>query len=62
MCVETPDVKEPQQWQAAKAPVYNEGTEEDEARRRGRRGTILTDAVSQSLTAPQPGSKQLLGQ
>lgn len=55
-----PKIKDPQLYQTAQAPVYNENTEEEEAARRGRRGTILAG------TAPTPvasgGGKTLLGQ
>lgn len=61
MCV-NPDVPKAQQWQAAQAPVFKEGTEEDEAKRRGRRGTILATAMGAQSSAPAAGGKQLLGQ
>lgn len=63
MCV-NPSVPKPQQWQASQEPVRNESTEDDESRRRGRRGTILATAMgSQAGAATAPaGGKQLLGQ
>lgn len=61
MCV-NPSVPKPQQWQASQAPVFNEGTEEDEAKRRGRRGTILATAMGAQSAAPATGGKTLLGQ
>lgn len=63
MCV-NPSVDKPQQWQASQAPVRNENTEEEEARRRGRRGTILATAMGESgaNSAAPAGAKTLLGQ
>lgn len=40
-----PKVSDPQLFQAAQAPVFNENTEDDEATRRGRRGTIIAQAM-----------------
>ena len=60
MCI-TPDVKKPQQYQTAQAPVFLEGTEDDMAAKRGRRGTILSQAYA-SAPAASAGGKTLLGQ
>lgn len=59
MC-SAPKVPQAQQYQVAKEAVYSDGDEED-ARRRGRRGTILAEAGVGA--APNPaGGKTLLGQ
>ncbi|GEK69244.1 hypothetical protein [Paracoccus denitrificans] len=53
----TPDVPEPTQYQASKAPVFN--TASRPRSKSGRQGTILTEAAGQTY-APD-GKKTLLG-
>ncbi|MGL5828350.1 MAG: hypothetical protein ACRC0L_02125, partial [Angustibacter sp.] len=57
-----PKIEKPQQYQAAKTPVFNEGTEEDMAARRGRRGTILAQAYQSNAAAAPAAGKTMLGQ
>ena len=59
MC-STPTPKKAQQFQTAQAPVFAEGTEDDLASKRGRRGTILATAMQAPAAAA--GGKQLSGQ
>lgn len=59
MCT-TPSVPKAQQYQAAVSPVFNDASEADQAANRGRRGTILANAMP--TTAPTAGGKTLLGQ
>lgn len=58
MCTK-PSIPQAQQYQTAVSPVYKEGSTEDEAARRGRRGTILATAMN---APPASGGKTLLGQ
>jgi len=58
----TPKIDKPQQYQTAKAPVFLEGTEDDMAAKRGRRGTILSQAYSSAPAATAAGGKTMLGQ
>lgn len=56
MCT-APDVPEPTQYQASKAPVFN--TASRQRSKSGRQGTILTNTAGQSY-APD-GKKSILG-
>lgn len=65
MCFNTPDVPEAQQYQVAQDPTFSDGTE-DEATKRGRRGTILArapqGAVPQMAAQSGQTGKTMLGQ
>lgn len=56
MC-STPDVEEPTQYQASKAPVFN--TAAKTKTKTGRQGTILTGTAGQNYTPD--GKRTLLG-
>lgn len=65
MCTGKTDIPKAQQLQAAQSPVYVDETAEDQARNRGRRGTILagTNAATTTMTPAAPAAgKTLLGQ
>lgn len=57
-----PKIKDPQLYQAEQAPVFNEAAEEDDATRRGRRGTIIASAMGNAGSAGVAGGKTRLGQ
>lgn len=60
MCA-APDIEEPKQYQASKAPVFN--TAAQPRSKTGRQGTILTGSGSGAGQAYSPaGGKTLLGQ
>lgn len=61
MC-SAPKIPEAQQYQAAQAPVYSDGNTDDEARKRGRRGTIVASMPSSAGATVTPTGKTALGQ
>lgn len=56
-----PNIPKATQYQVAQDPTFADGDDEDAARRRGRRGTILATAASAAGINPG-GGKTLLGQ
>ena len=57
-----PKIPKATQYQVAQNPTFADGDDEDAAKRRGRRGTILSTAAASSGTVNPAGGKTLLGQ